>query len=462
MAAHTASHAGRPKTGATSGLSAVVIVATSLGFFLVQLDVSIVNVALATIGRDLHSSFAALQWVVDAYAVAFAACLLSAGAVADRIGARRAFIIGLLLFGLGSIACGIAPTAATLVVARIVAGLGAALLVPCSLALLNHAAAGNAGARARAVSVWTAAGSVALAAGPIIGGALVASSGWRSIFFVNIPLVAFGVWLTLRSVSETRPQRSALDIPGQISAIVTLGTLTAAVITAGTAGWASLPVLALLAVALASGGTFGYFESRSDDVMLPLKLFRNPALSSATIIGFAINFTLYGALFELGLYFQRLHGYSPLQTGLAFLPFCVAVGLANLAAGRLTAARGPRLPIVAGLVMAALGFAALIPLDAHTAYPAMLAGLIVMPFGIGLAVPAMTTALLSSVEKERSGLASGVLNSVRQAGGALGVAVLGGLLSAHAIGGLRASFAAAALILAGVIAVAVVGLRRRA
>jgi MFS transporter, DHA2 family, methylenomycin A resistance protein len=436
-----------------------VIVATSLGFFLVQLDVSIVNVALATIGRDLHSSFAALQWVVDAYAVTFAACLLSAGAIADRIGARRAFIIGFALFGCSSIACAFAPAAAWLVVARTLQGLGAALLVPCSLALLNHAAAGDAGERARAVSIWTAAGSIALAAGPVIGGVLVASVGWRSIFFVNIPLVALGMWLTLRSTTETPRGHSALDLRGQFSAIVMLGSLTAAVITAEAAGWTAPLVLALFAVAILVGGAFAFLESRKEDVMLPLDLFRRPAFSAATIVGFVINFTLYGALFELGLYFQRLHGYSPLQTGLAFLPFCVSIGLANLVAGRLTAARGARLPIVAGLIIAAIGFGALLVLDTHTPYLSMLAGLIVMPLGIGLAVPAMTTALLASVEKERSGLASGVLNSVRQAGGALGVAVLGGLLSAHAISGMRASFIAAAVLLLGVVVVAVLGLR---
>jgi DHA2 family methylenomycin A resistance protein-like MFS transporter len=443
----------------THGLSPVVIVATALGFFLVQLDVSIVNVALSTIGHDLHSTFATLQWVVDAYAVAFAACLLSAGAIADRIGARRAFVIGLVLFGCSSIACGFAPTAALLVSARTIQGIGAALLVPCSLALLNHAAEGNASARARAVSLWTAAGSTALAAGPIIGGALVAGVGWRSIFYVNVPLVAIAIWLTLRNVTETAPRKSALDVPGQLCAVAMLGTLTAAVITAGSIGWGAPLVLGLLAVTLVSGAVFAFLESRGPNVMLPLNLFGRPPFTVATIVGFVVNFTLYGALFELGLYLQRLHGFSPLQTGLAFLPFCVAIGLANIAAGRLTATRGARLPMVIGLAVAAAGFAALVPLDTHTPYLAMLAGLIVMPIGIGLAVPAMTTALLASVEKERSGLASGVLNSVRQSGGALGVAVLGGLLSAHAIGGMRASFIASAALLVGVAAVAPLGLR---
>jgi DHA2 family methylenomycin A resistance protein-like MFS transporter len=436
-----------------------VIVATALGFVLVQLDVSIVNVALATIGRDLHSSFAGLQWVVDAYTVAFAACLLSAGALADRIGARRTFLIGFVLFVCSSVACGVAPTAAILIAARGVQGLGAALLVPCSLALLNHAAEGDAGARARAVSLWTASGSVALAAGPIIGGMLVAGIGWRSIFFVNVPLGAIGIWLTVRNVDETRPGKSAFDLLGQLSAIAFLGTLTAAVITAGSSGWTARPVVLLLAAATVSGVAFAFLESRGQNVMLPLSLFRRRPFTAATIVGFAVNFTLYGAIFLLGLYLQRLHGYSPLQTGLAFLPFCVVLGTANLVAGRLTAKYGARLPMTIGLVIGAIGFAALAPLAAHTPYLAMLAGLLIVPIGIGLVVPAMTTALLASVEKERSGIASGVLNTVRQAGGALGVAVLGSFLAAHGIAGMRLSFIVSAALMLAVVAVAFSGLR---
>jgi DHA2 family methylenomycin A resistance protein-like MFS transporter len=442
-----------------AGPSAIVIVATALGFVLVQLDVSIVNVALATIGRDLHSSFAGLQWVVDAYTVAFAACLLSAGALADRIGARRTFLIGFVLFVCSSVACGVAPTAAILIAARGVHGLGAALLVPCSLALLNHAAEGDAGARARAVSLWTASGSVALAAGPIIGGMLVAGIGWRSIFFVNVPLGAIGIWLTVRNVDETRPGKSAFDLLGQLSAIAFLGTLTAAVITAGSSGWTARPVVLLLAAATVSGVAFAFLESRGQNVMLPLSLFRRRPFTAATIVGFAVNFTLYGAIFLLGLYLQRLHGYSPLQTGLAFLPFCVVLGTANLVAGRLTAKYGARLPMTIGLVIGAIGFAALAPLAAHTPYLAMLAGLLIVPIGIGLVVPAMTTALLASVEKERSGIASGVLNTVRQAGGALGVAVLGSFLAAHGIAGMRLSFIVSAALMLAVVAVAFSGLR---
>jgi DHA2 family methylenomycin A resistance protein-like MFS transporter len=444
---------------AAAGPTAAVIVATALGFVLVQLDVSIVNVALATIGNDLHSRFADLQWIVDAYTVAFAACLLSAGAISDRIGARRTFVIGFVLFICSSIGCALAPSAALLVAARALQGVGAAILVPCSLALLNHAAQGNDKARAHAVSVWTAAGSCALAAGPIIGGLLVATTGWRSIFFVNVPLGVIGIWLTLRAVSETPARARSFDLPGQVAAVVFLGTLTAAVIFGGSDGWTSLPVLVLIGTAIASGIAFGLLEARGPDVMLPLEFFRRRPFSAASIIGFAINFTLYGLIFVLGLYLQRQHGYSPLQTGIAFLPFCVALGVANLVAGRLTAARGARLPMTLGLILAAVGFIALLPLDAHTPYVVMLAGLIVAPIGIGLVVPAMTTALLGSVEKERSGIASGVLNTVRQAGGALGVAVFGSLFAARDVAGMRLDFGIAAALLLAVVVIAVTSVK---
>lgn len=419
---------------------------------------SIVNVALATIGKDLKAGFTDLQWIVDAYTIAFASFLLSAGALADRIGARRTFVMGFILFVCSSIACALAPGAGILIAARAVQGVGAALLVPCSLALINHATAADANARARAIGLWTAAGSIALAAGPIVGGALVSSLGWRSIFFVNVPLGALGMLLALRALPETRTTDGAFDLPGQASAVAALGTLTAAVITAGTLGWTSPLVLTLVATALVCGAAFVFAESHQARPMLPLDLFRRKPFTAASVIGFALNFTLYGAIFVLSLYLQRLHGYSPLLTGFALLPFCVALGTANVLARRLTASRGPRTPMVLSLTVSALGYLALALLGLHTAYPIMLVGLLVLPLGIGLAVPLMTTALLANIEKERSGIGSGVLNTVRQAGGALGVALLGSLLSAHGIAGMRTGFVISALLMVGVITVAVWGL----
>lgn len=444
---------------AERGLRPIVIVATALGFVLVQLDVSIVNVALATIAKDLRSDFASLQWIVDAYAVTFAAFLLSAGSLADRIGARRTFVVGFVLFVLSSIACGFAPSAGVLIAARTLQGLGAALLVPCSLALLNAAAAGNAVARARAVGLWTASGSIALAAGPIVGGALVGTLGWRSIFFVNVPLGGLGVWLVLANLRETPASGGTFDVPGQLTAVGALASLTGAVILAGTLSWTAPLVLALLAFALACGAAFVVVEKRRARPMLPLELFGRRPFSAAAIVGLLVNFTLYGAIFMLGLYFQHQERYTPLQTGLAFLPFCLALGIANVAAGRLTAARGARLPMTIGLLVAGIGYAALAPAGVGSPYPLLLFGLILAPLGIGFAVPAMTTAMLASVERERSGIASGVLNTVRQAGGALGVAVLGSLSSAYGIAGLRGAFIVSAALMAGGALVALILLR---
>jgi DHA2 family methylenomycin A resistance protein-like MFS transporter len=438
------------KRVAERGLRPIVIVATALGFVLVQLDVSIVNVALATIAKDLRSDFASLQWIVDAYAVTFAAFLLSAGSLADRIGARRTFVVGFVLFVLSSIACGFAPSAGVLIAARTLQGLGAALLVPCSLALLNAAAAGNAVARARAVGLWTASGSIALAAGPIVGGALVGTLGWRSIFFVNVPLGGLGVWLVLANLRETPASGGTFDVPGQLTAVGAL---------AGTLSRTAPLVLALLAFALACGAAFVVVEKRRARPMLPLELFGRRPFSAAAIVGLLVNFTLYGAIFMLGLYFQHQERYTPLQTGLAFLPFCLALGIANVAAGRLTAARGARLPMTIGLLVAGIGYAALAPAGVGSPYPLLLFGLILAPLGIGFAVPAMTTAMLASVERERSGIASGVLNTVRQAGGALGVAVLGSLSSAYGIAGLRGAFIVSAALMAGGALVALILLR---
>jgi MFS transporter, DHA2 family, methylenomycin A resistance protein len=434
------------------------IAATALGFVLVQLDVSIVNVALPTMGREFHSGVADLQWVVDAYTVTFAALLLSGGALGDRIGARRAYLAGFAAFVCASIACGFASTAAALIAARVIQGAGAALLIPSSLALVNHTYANDAGERAKAIGLWTAAGSVALAAGPIVGGALIESIGWRSIFFVNVPLGAIGIWLTWRSVAETPAGKHAFDFPGQVLAIIALGVLIADVIAAGATGWKTPLVLYGVATTIIFGWAFVFTEARSRAPMLPLEFFRRAGFSAPAIVGFAINLTLYGQIFVLSLFWQRTQGFGPLQTGLAFLPFCVALGFANIVTGRLVAARGTRLPMIAGLAIAVTGYLLLLPIDVHAPYAVLLPGLIVIPLGIGLAVPAMTTALLAAVDKERSGIASGVLNAVRQAAGALGVAVLGAI-AVHGIAGVRLGLVVSAALIGLALFVALFGLR---
>jgi MFS family permease len=270
-------------------------VATSLGFLLVQLDVTIVNVALATMGSELHSAISELQWVVDAYAIAFASLLLSAGALADRMGSRRVLASGFAIFIAGSAACGFAPSSTLLVAARVAQGVGAALMVPSSLSLLNYACGSDQKLRGHAVAWWTAAGSVGLAAGPVAGGFLISWFGWRSIFFVNVPLGLLAIWLTLSFFSETKISsgRKGFDIIGQLLGIVTLAALTGAFIEAGERGALNSLVLGCFALAIIGGAGFIFAETRSANPILPLGLFRNLRFSSTILVGLVINFTLY-------------------------------------------------------------------------------------------------------------------------------------------------------------------------
>jgi len=438
---------------------APTIAATSLGFALVQLDVSIVNVALARIGASLRSPVSGLQWVVDAYAITFAALLLSAGVLGDRVGSRKVFIAGLALFGLASLACGLAPNAAGLIAARVLQGVGAAPLVPCSLALLTHACGEDAAARGRAVSVWTAAASLAIAAGPVLGGVLVDTLGWRSIFLINLPIVGLAIPLTARFVVETPPRTGGFDLAGQGLAIAGLFGLAGAVIEAGRLGVGAPLVLGGFALAALAGVAFVRTEARSADPMLPLGFFQSPTFSAAVAIGLLINLTLYGVIFVFALYLQQIRGYSPIATGFAFLPFAVSLGIGNLAAGWVGAHAGLRAPMAAGLAVGGLGYWLLRPLDAALPYRAMLPGLVIIPAGVGLAVPLMTSALLASVPRSRSGAASGVLNTARQAGGGIGVALFGALLAGRDTAGLNLALTISAVLLGCGAVLAGVGIR---
>jgi len=430
----------------------LVTATTSLGFLVVQLDVSIVNVALVRIGHALHGGMAGLQWVVDAYTLAFATFLLSAGALGDRLGARRVFVLGLGVFGAASLACALAPSLPLLVAARTVQGLGAALLMPCSLAVLNHACGDDAPARARALGLWTAAGGVALSAGPLVGGLLIGRYGWASIFYINLPLCLLGMAMAWRWLDETPRHRheGGLDLAGQLCAVAMLLGATSAVIEAGDMGWHAPRVWCLLALGALAGLAFLRIESHSRAPMLPLGLFRQRAFAAATAVGLVVNFALYGTIFVLSLYFQRVRGYSPSATGLAFLPFMVAVTVANVAGSRLAARIGPRWPMVVGLLLGATGFALLLGTDADTGYAALMARLLLIPIGVGVAVPSMTATVLSSVPRTRSALAAGVLNTVRQAAGAVGVAAFGALAGDSILHGL----CVAALLSAGLLMLA--------
>ncbi|WP_413439244.1 MFS transporter [Sulfuriferula sp. GW1] len=406
----------------------LTLAATSLGFVVVLLDVSVVNVALQRFQVVFGASVTGLQWVVNAYTLTFAALLLTGGALGDRLGSKRVFVAGFALFTVASLGCGLAPTLTILVVARIFQGLGAALLVPASLSVL-HQSYPDPAERSKAVGLWASAGGIALAAGPVLGGVLIVHIGWRSIFLVNFPIGLLGIWLTLRNAPPTYQSRSkGLDIAGQAAAILALGGLTAAIIEAGPLGWDNHLVTGCLILSLLASTSFLYIETTGKAPMLPLSLFRNATFSVASVIGVIVNFAFYGLVFVFSLYFQSIQHYSPLQTGLAFLPMTAVIMVGNIIAGNLTAKVGPRPLMVVGLLTAAIGYLTLMPVMAGAPYHSIVLPLLVAGSGIALTVPPMTSASLSAVDHSRAGIASGVLNSARQVGGVFGVAVFGFLV----------------------------------
>lgn len=419
--------------------SALTLVAALLGFALITLDASVVNVALPAIGAALGGGMSGLQWVVDAYTLAFAALMLSTGAFADRAGASRAYALGITVFTVASAACGLAPNLPALIGARVVQGIAAAVVLPASLALVRQAYADPA-RRARAVALWAAGGSVAVALGPVAGGALTTAWDWRGIFFVNLPLGAAALALLVRAPrSERRP--APLDLPGQLTAVVALTALTFAVIEGGGTG------LAALAVALVSTAAFFRVEARHPHPVVPLTLFRDRTVSVAVAAGAAVSVAFYGVVFLFSLFFQQVQGRSALHAGLMFLPMSGLIGVTNVVAGKLAARHGTRLPMVLGQSLAAAGLLALLFVDARTP-PALVAVLLVpMALGCALTVPPLTAAMMDAVPAERAGLAAGVLNSARQVAGGLGIALFGTLVSHGFTTGMRAGLAVSAVLL---------------
>ena len=449
--------AGAPRAGSRLATS-LTLAAMSLGYGVVQLDVTIVNTALDAMGKTLGGGVAELQWVVSAYTIAFAAFILTAGALGDRIGAKRIFMAGFAIFTAASLACAMSPNAAVLIAARLVQGLAAAILVPNSLALLNHAYADDR-ERGRAVAVWAAGASLALTAGPFVGGALITLVSWRAIFLVNLPIGLAGLWLSWRYASETTRARSReIDLPGQIAAIGALGALAGAIIEGGSLGWSHPAVIAAFVASAALAVLFVWRESRTAQPMLPLSLFSHRLFTLTTIVGLLVNVAIYGLIFVLSLYFQRINGLSAWWTGLAFVPMMGAVLPVNLLAPRLAERIGSCPTIVVGACISALGCLGLLWIEAGTSYLAIFAQMIAISGGLGLLVPPLTSTLLGSVDKARSGIAAGVLNATRQTGSVLGVALFGSLVasdSAFMIGLHQSLIISAAVLL---LAAAVIGL----
>jgi MFS transporter, DHA2 family, methylenomycin A resistance protein len=407
-----------------------VLAATSLSYVIVILDTSIVNVALEPIAGSFGSDIAGLQWLVTAYTLTFASLLLSGGSLGDRLGARNVYLAGLLTFALASALCGIAPTLPVLVLARVVQGVGAALLVPCSLNLINMAYP-DAAKRADAIGVWAGCGGVAMAAGPLVGGLLIHLLGWRSIFLVNVPIAVAGAWLTTR-VAGTSPTPSLrrIDIVGQITAIVAIGASVAALIEGPKLGLQSDWIRACILTAAVAWVLFVVAEARGSEPMMPLGFFRDPVFSAAVLISLASALVFYGLFFLLSLYFQNVRGLPPLQTGLSFLPLTAMVTLGSFISGSLSKRFGARLLVCGSFLLYSAGFAGLIALADDASYWRIALCFPAVGLAAGIITPAATSALMGVVAKARMGVATGVLNASRQTGSAFGVAIFGAMMSA--------------------------------
>lgn len=395
------------------------------------LDNTIVNVALKSIGENLQTDVTGLQWVVDSYALVYASILLTAGALGDRLGNKQMYLTGLLIFSAASTLCGCAPTLWVLLVARVAQGLGAALMTPNTLALISKNFADPV-ARVKAIAFWAIVGAVAVTIGPMIGGFLIDSLGWRSIFFINVPIGIIAFVMTLRLVAtSTPPGKRQLDLAAQVTIIIALSALTFALIEGSKQGWLSPFILCDMVLFVVAGGTFLLIELRSQAPMLPLNLFLLPTFSATTVVGLILNFGYYGFIFLLSLFFEQVRGYTPLITGLALFPMTASIIVGNIIAGRLTGRSGPRLPMSLGIAVCGVGLLALGFITTTAPYLTFFFILLVTGFGMGLVVPSLTSALLGSVSQERSGVASGVLNASRQMGGVIGVALFGSLIQAN-------------------------------
>ena len=419
---------GTPAGTATSrSRPRLALLALCMAFFVVQLDATVVNVALDTIAHDLGGGIGAQQWIVASYTVALAAGMLTAGSLGDRYGARRVCVAGLVVFGLASAACTFAPTMGWLVAARTVQGFGAAGLLPCSLALIVGQFP-DPKKRAGALGVWGGIGSLGMATGPVVGGSLIALADWRAIFLVNVPFSLVTIALVYLSVVESPRRERRTDPAGLVLGIVALGALTGGLIEAGQRGWTDPLSVALIVVGVLGGVGFVLVERRRTEPMLPLSMFSSRPFSGGAVAGGVFNFCLYGTLLVVALFLQSVLGESAFRAGMLVLPLTVAVGIGATVSGRLTARFGPRLPMLAGYGMGALGTVVLAFAGPTGPLWLVVTGSVVLGF-CSIAMPAMTSVTMSGVDPAHTSLGSGVLNTARQAGGALGAAVFGTLLT---------------------------------
>ncbi|MGW6561767.1 MFS transporter [Streptomyces hydrogenans] len=411
------------------------LAAICLGTLMLLLDVTIVTVALPATAVDLDATLSDLEWVVDAYALALASLLLGVGSHADRIGRRKVYLVGLIVFTAASVACAVAPNAGVLIGARAVQGAGAAGMFGTTIALLGMHYKGR--DRAVAFAVWGATNSVAAAAGPVVGGLLTQYLDWRWIFLVNLPVCLAAVVMTLRSVREARGRgRRRADVLGTVAFTVASGTLTFGLIRAHSEGWTTPLALGLFTTAAVALALFVAAETRHEHPVLDLSLFRGPSFTGIMISALFLQGAAFAYLLYESLWMQSVLGYEPVEAGLYILPMCAAAFLASVLAGRF-GPWPPRAAIAGGLALIALGSGMQATLDAGSSGSSLVAGLVVAGLGVGLVTPSLPAAALATVPPERGGMVGGAVNTFRQLGFALGIAVFGVIFQSRIEGVLK-------------------------
>ncbi|HEX2381367.1 MAG TPA: MFS transporter [Acidimicrobiales bacterium] len=416
-------------SGSATRRGSWTLVATGLGLFMIFLDAMIVNVAIPDIQREFGASETGIQWVVAAYSLTMAMFIMSGATFGDHSGRRLAYIGGIVVFCVASVACGFAPGIAMLIVARGFQGVGAALVNVASLALVG-AAFPDPKTKAKAIGIWTGIAAVGLAIGPTLGGVLTEDVGWRSIFLFNPFIGALAIWLTLRFVSESRdPASRSFDVPGQLLYVVGVGLLTYALIQGDHAGWLSPIILGSFAVAAVVTVTFVRYELHASDPMMDMHVFRNKVYDAAIYAVFATLFSVYGTLFIITQYFQNVRTYSPERSGVLILAMTIPTIVLSPLTGRIVAARGARSPTLLGLGCLAIGTGLLAAGNAKNLSLTLIA-LMFVGAASGLSVAAATSEAMAAIPPERSGMASGILSSQRALGSTAGFAIMGSVLAA--------------------------------
>ena len=419
----------RPPSAETPVHPDLVLGICCLSLLVVGMDITIVNVALPAIARDFHAGLSELQWVVDAYTLVVASLLMLAGSTADRLGRRRVFQLGMTMFTLGSLLCSLAPGIGGLIAFRAVQGLGASMLNPVALSIIANTFQ-DPRARARAIGTWGAVAGLSLALGPLVGGILTQTVGWRAIFWINLPIGAAAIALAARFVPESKAERARpVDPVGQGLVCVALAALTYAVIEAPRAGWESPQIVGLFVVSAGAAAALVGYERRRTDPLLDLRFFRSVPFSSATLIAVCTFASFAGFLFLNALYLQRTRGLSAFRTGLCTLPLALMTMVCAPLSGRLVGAHGTRPSLLAAGSALLVSALLLTRLAADTPLPWLLAAYVVFGIGIGMVNPAITNTAVAGMPRAQAGVAAAIASTSRQVGASLGVATAGTIVA---------------------------------